>query len=73
MPFKQGQRPADRLDQVAAIEMAGDQLGDDLGVGGALEDDAFGLKLALEGGVVLDDAVVDDGHRHRRRRRAGGR
>ena len=26
-----------------------------------LEDDALGLELALEGGVVLDDAVVDDG------------
>ena len=26
-----------------------------------LEDDALGLELPLEGGVVLDDAVVDDG------------
>ena len=41
--------------------MLGDELGDDFGVGVAVEDDAFGLELALEGGVVLDDAVVDDG------------
>ena len=41
--------------------MAGDQVGDDLGVGVAVEDDALFLQLALEGGVVLDDAVVDDG------------
>ena len=51
---------ADRLDEVA-VQVMGDELGDDLGVGVAAEDDALGLQLPLEGGVVLDDAVVDDG------------
>ena len=41
--------------------MAGDELGDDFGVGVAVEDDAFAFELALERGVVLDDAVMDDG------------
>ena len=41
--------------------MRGDELGDDFGVGVAVEDDALGLQLPLEGGVVLDDAVMDDG------------
>ena len=60
MPLSSGSDLRDGLDQVA-VEVAGDQVGDDLGVGVAVEDDAFGLELALEGGVVLDDAVVDDG------------
>src|SRR5262249_7043589 len=51
---------ADGLDQVA-VEVVGDELGNHFGVGVALEDDALGLELALEGGVVFDDAVVDDG------------
>ena len=41
--------------------MLGDEVGDDFGIGVALEDDAFVLELPLERGVVLDDAVVDDG------------
>ncbi len=47
-------------DDVAG-QVTADELGDDLGVGVAVEDDAFAFELALEGGVVLDDAVVDDG------------
>src|SRR5262249_16758183 len=50
----------DGLGQVA-VEVAGEEVGDDLGVGVAAEGDALGLELALEGGVVLDDAVVHQG------------
>src|SRR5262245_61769338 len=42
--------------------MMGDQLGDDLGVGLALEGDALRFELPLECGVILDDPIVDDGH-----------
>jgi hypothetical protein len=35
-------------------------VGDDLGVGLAGEGEAVALELGAEGGVVLDDAVVDD-------------
>ena len=42
-------------------QVEGDQLGDDLGVGVAVEDDAVGFQLPFESGIVLDDAVVDDG------------
>ena len=48
-------------DQTFAVEAAGDQVGDDLGVGVAVEDDALLLKLPFQSGIVLDDAVVDDG------------
>jgi hypothetical protein len=37
------------------------KLGDDFGVGIALKDHTLTLKLTLEDGVILDDAVVDDG------------
>ena len=43
--LEQRQHLAHRLDQVA-VEMAGDELGDDLGVGVAVEDDALGLRAA---------------------------
>ena len=59
-PFQTSQRCAHGLDQVAA-EMMSDELGDHLGVGLALEDDAFGFELPLERGVILDDAVMDNG------------
>ncbi len=39
--------------------MAGDELGDDLGIGSAMEDHAVGFELALQDSVILDDAVVD--------------
>src|SRR5262249_40625595 len=58
--FQQPQDLLHRLDQVA-VEVVGDELGDDLGVGVGAEGDALGLELALQGGVVLDDAVVDNG------------
>ena len=41
-------------------DLAGDQVGDDLGVGVAGELDPVGLELGLQFGEVLDDAVVDD-------------
>ena len=41
--------------------MVGDQLRDHLGVGVAAEDDALGDQLPFQGGVVLDDAVVNHG------------
>ena len=37
-------------------------MSDDLRIGLAPEDETLGLKLLPENGVVLDDAVVDDGH-----------
>ncbi len=60
--LQQRQDFVDRPDQAVAVQAAGDQVGDDLGVGVAVEDEALVLELPLEGGVVLDDAVVDDGH-----------
>ena len=39
-----------------------DEVGDDLGVGLALEGSALGGQLGLQLGEVLDDAVVDQGH-----------
>ncbi len=49
------------FDQVT-VEVSSDQVGDDLGIGLAAEDEAFGLELLLEGDVVLDDAVMNDGN-----------
>ena len=46
----------------AGVEFAADELRDDLGVGVAGELDPFGGELLLDRRVVLDDAVVDDGH-----------
>src|SRR5262249_37963378 len=42
-------------------EVEGDQVGDDFGVGVALEVEALGFELPAQGGVVLDHAVVDQG------------
>src|SRR5947208_28965 len=56
----QRQRLADGRDQVAVVVM-GDQVGEDLGVGLGAELHARRAELLLEGGEVLDDAVVDDG------------
>jgi hypothetical protein len=39
-----------------------DEVGDDLGIGLALEDAALGGQLGLQLGEVLDDAVVDQAH-----------
>ena len=36
-------------------------MGDDFGIGVGLELDAFADELGLQGGVVFDNAVVDDG------------
>ena len=55
------QRSPDRRDRIlAAIELAGDEMSDDLGVGLAGEDVSVGLELGLELAEVLDDAVMDD-------------
>jgi hypothetical protein len=51
---------ADGFDQIA-IKVGGDEVSDDLGIGIAAENEAIGLELLAEGGVVFDDAVVDDG------------
>jgi hypothetical protein len=64
--LEQGEGLADGFDEAVPVvlvlgEVLGDELGDDLGVGVGVEGDAFFLQLALEAGVVLDDAVVDDG------------
>ena len=53
------------------VEMVGDQVGDDFGVGVAVEDVAQLLQLVAQHGVILDDAVVHDGRLRRCRRRAG--
>ena len=50
----------DGLHQVALVVQV-QQVDDDLGVGLALELEALGLQLLPQGGIVLDDAVVDDG------------
>ncbi len=42
-------------------ELVGDEMGDDLAVGLALEAAALGLHLLAQRLEILDDAVVDDG------------
>jgi hypothetical protein len=49
-----------RLLEVAVVELA-DQLAEHLGIGVAREDAALLLEVGPDGGVVLDDAVVDEG------------
>ena len=46
MPLSSGSALRDRLDQVA-VEVLGDEVGDDFGVGVAVEDDAFGLRAGV--------------------------
>ena len=58
--FKQRQRRTHRLDKVALVA-PGDEVGDDLGVGVAAEDDAVVQQAPPQRGAVLDDAVVNDG------------
>ena len=58
-PLQERESFPDSLRQIS-IEVSGDELGDHLGVGVASEHDAFGLELALQDGVVLDDAIVHD-------------
>ena len=41
--------------------MEGDESSDDLGISVAVEVDSLALELSLEGGVVFDDAIVDNG------------
>jgi hypothetical protein len=55
----------------AGVELAMDQVRDDLGVRVGEELHALRLELGAHGHVVLDDAVVH--HRDGPRRRAGGR
>ena len=60
-------RPADLAQALlhgllqVALVVAGKEVGQDLGVGLALELDAFLLQELPQGRPVLDDAVVDDG------------
>ena len=46
----------------AALQVEVDQLSHGFGVGLGREFLTFGLELGAEGSVVLDDAVMDDGH-----------
>ena len=56
------QHRGDRLLRALALrQLVGDEMGDDLGVGLALEDAALGLHLLAQRLEILDDAVVDDG------------
>ena len=72
MPLSRARAARDGLDEVGrrrggtgvspvGRQLTGDELGDDLGIGVAVEADALAFELALERGVVFDDAVVDDG------------
>ena len=56
-----GERLEDGGLEVAVIESR-DEMGDDFGICFGLELYAFGDEFRLEGRVVLDDAVVDDGN-----------
>ena len=49
---------ANRLHQVALVQFA-DQVDEHLTVGLGLEHMALGLQLALDRGIILDDAVMD--------------
>ena len=62
--FPRGEaRPLKRIEKVAArFQLASDQVGDDLGIGFALEHEALRLELSAQPGVVLDHAVVHHGH-----------
>jgi hypothetical protein len=51
-----------RIDQVA-VEVAGNQMSDDFGVGLTAELAAVGLELLFQDRVVLDDAIMDHGNR----------
>ncbi len=50
---------------VGRLQLAHDQVGDDLGVGLAGEDESLRFEVAAEGRVVLDHPVVDDRHADR--------
>ena len=58
--FEEGQGSPNRLHEVAR-ETAGDEVCDDFGVGVAAEAYPVRHELSAERGIVLDDAVVDDG------------
>ena len=59
------------LRRCAALDLASDEMADDLGIGLAFELAALGDQLVAERLEILDDPVVDQ--RDRRRRCAGGR
>ena len=62
-PLEPGEGPLDRLERlVEPFQLAGDQVRDDLRVGLALEDEPLRLQLAPQHRVVLDHAIVHDGH-----------
>ncbi len=63
-PFQPRQRALHRAEQVAVaalMKFMGDEMSDDLGVGLALEGVAERLEFAPEGGIIFDDAVMNDG------------
>src|SRR5262249_53669964 len=76
--LEQSEASADGLDQVVGAQLAPvgrpitvvfelsqvmrNELGDDFGISITAENDAFRLELSFERGIVLDDAIVDDGH-----------
>ena len=59
--FEPLQRVIDGADGiVAGPELAGDEVGDDLGIGVAGEGGAFGGQFLLQLAIILDDAVMHD-------------
>ena len=59
--FETAQRVEHRLNRVVARpQFAGDEMGDDFGVGVAGEGGAFGDQLFLQLAIILDDAVMHD-------------
>ena len=63
-PMQPRQHRGDRvLRRCAALDLARDEMGDDLGVGLALELAALGDQLVAQRLEILDDAVVDQRHR----------
>ena len=60
-PAKHGQHGGGKVPcGLAVAVLTGDQVDGDLGVGVTGELDACGFQFGAHGGVVLDDAVVDD-------------
>jgi hypothetical protein len=75
-PLEQGQGSADGIEEFVGSDgepvavagrcpfrkVVGNEMGDDLGIGIALEEDAIEFQLPAQDSVVLDDAVVDESH-----------
>ena len=62
-PLEPWQGAPQRREQVVArFQLARDQVSDDFGVGLTVENESQRCQLAAQRGVILDHAVVDDGH-----------